>query len=807
MVESRKPDRMEELPAELKAPGGHDPSLEEFGSLKRELESLRVRLVKLSEASIGVTGSLEVDTVLQAVIDGARALTNARYGAILTLDHFGGIENFLTSGMSLDERQQMEKTPQGLGILGYLNEITGPLRLADIASHPRSAGFPENHPAMKSFLGAPMRCQGKHMGNIYLAEKEGGEEFTQEDEEILAMFASQGAASIANVHSYRMANLAKGDLEAMLNICPVAVMVFDPKTRDLLSFNPEAKRIVFDQHVAGRSLNDLLDAMTFRRPNGQDIPLEELPTERVIRRGETVRAEEIVVHLPDGRSIPTLCNATAVRGEDGEIVSVVATLQDMTPLENLEKQRGQFLGMLSQELRNPIASIKGSVATLLDPSTGLPPAETNQFLRIIDQQADHLRNLIGNLVDIGRIEAGTLSVDTETVEAAALIEEARRVFLRSGARSIVTVNIGQPLPAVLADRQRIIQALISLFSYTSTRSPDWSVIEVNASFDDLHVVVSVADEGKGVAPERLPHLFRRYPPAESGGREGTEFREGLSLTICKGIVEAHGGRIWAESDGAGRPTRFLITIPAAPTPGRRPSDEPGGTTDRARVVAFASEPTTLQSIRRSLSDAGYTPVVTSDPAEAVHLAETAEPALILMDSQMMRPNRFELIKRLSDAGKAPLVFLADRDDDEFLIRAIESGAEDYIARPFSPSELASRIKVLMRRRTAQSPTRTAELFLLGDLTIDYLERTATVAGQKVGLTPTEYRLLHELSMNAGTVLTYEHLLRRIWNIDYSSETQVVRTFVKNLRRKLGDKPNNPAYIITVPRTGYRMPRP
>ena len=130
-------------------------ALTEVDGLKREVASLQSRLAKLNEASLGIAGSLEIDTVLQAVIDASRLLTDARYGAILTFDESGEIESFITSGIGSEERERMTDAPQGLGILGYLNELEGPLRLAEIAGHPRSIGFPKNHPPMKSFLGIP----------------------------------------------------------------------------------------------------------------------------------------------------------------------------------------------------------------------------------------------------------------------------------------------------------------------------------------------------------------------------------------------------------------------------------------------------------------------------------------------------------------------------------------------------------------------------------------------------------------------------------------------------------------------------
>ena len=232
-------------------------------------------------------------------------------------------------------------------------------------------------------------------------------------------------------------------------------------------------------------------------------------------------------------------------------MSVVATVQDMTPLEELERLRAEFLGMVSHELRTPLTTIKGSAATVLGAPSAVDTAEMLQFFRIIDEQADHMRGLIGDLLDVTRIEAGTLSVAPEPTDLAALVDEAREAFLRGGARNSVEVDLAPDLPRIGADRQRLAQVLNNLFSNASKYSPDWSAIGVSASVQDTYVAISVSDEGRGVSAEGLPHLFRKFSRIDSDDLDRRIGGEGLGLAICKGIVEAHGGRIWAESEGPG----------------------------------------------------------------------------------------------------------------------------------------------------------------------------------------------------------------------------------------------------------------
>ena len=783
--------------------------------MRPETEALRDRLSRLSEASLRITETLDLDTILQGVIDGARSLTGARYGALLILDDAGRMQDLVTSGMTPEERRRLGALPKGLGLLGYLSEIEGPLRLAEIASHPSSVGFPEGHPPMKTFLGAPVRHRGERLGNIYLTEKEGGQEFTPEDEEILVMFASQAALTVSNARRYRDEQQVRADLEALVNTSPVGILIFDAKTGDLVSLNQETRRIVRGLHAPGHTLSELLSVMTFRRLDGRDISPEELPTARAIRTGETVRAEEIVIHLPDGQAITTVINATPVRSAEGEIVSVIATMQDMTPLEELERLRAEFLGMVSHELRMPLTAIKGSAASALSSTSPLNPAETYQFFRIIDEQADHMRSLINDLLDVTRIEAGALSITPETSSVASLVDQARAAFLGGGAANSVEVDLPPDLPPVAADRQRVVQVLTNLLSNASKYSPASSTITVTASRQDSHVAVSVADGGRGVSAEELPQLFRKFLRINGADGKTEVGGEGLGLAICKGIVEAHGGRIWAESDGLGLGTRFTFTIPVAGEDGTAAADGPDelaalpreAARQRTRILAVDDDPQMLWYVRHTLSEAGYTTIVTGDPEEVDRLVEVEKPHLILLDVALPGTSGFELMKRIPGITDAPVMFLSGRASDQDIAQGLEMGAADYIVKPFSPTELVARIKAALRKRAAPDGTEPRETYVLGDLTINYAERLVTVAGRSVHLSATEYKLLFELSVNAGRVLTHDHLLRRVWDQDYPEGSQLLRTYVTYLRGKLGDDAKSPTYIFTEPRVGYRMAKP
>ena len=780
--------------------------------LLHENELLRDRLSRLSEASIQITANLDLDTVLQGVVDGACSLTGARIGGITILDDAGQPPELITSGLTAEERQRFVDLPGGLEFFQYLSMLPEPLRLADFSGHTRAAGLPEIGPPLgpvKTFLGTPIRLRDEHVGNLYLAEKEGGGEFTGADEEILVMFASQAALVIANARRHREEQRARADLETLVDTSPVGVVAFDARTGRVVSLNQEAKRIVGDLRMPDRSPEQLLDVLTFRRADGREISLKEFPLAQALSTGETVRAEEIVIQVPDGRSVTTIINATPIRSQEGELESVVVTLQDMTPLEELERLRAEFLAMVGHELRTPLTSIRGSVVSLMDRSLELDPAEMHQFFRIIEEQSDNMRDLISDLLDVAYIETGLLTVAPEPAAVAVLLDRARSAFLSGGGENIIHIDLPLDLPQVLADRRRIVQVLGNLLSNASRYSPARSTIHVTVVRENVHVAICVADEGKGVPAERLPHLFRKFSRING---EAREFRgSGLGLAICKGIVEAHGGRIWAESDGADLGTRFTFTLPLVAEPvlaesaTRREHDRLRPNKEKpTRILAVDDDPHALRYVRNTLSQAGYTPVVTGDPAEVAALIEKNKPHLVLLDLVFPGTDGIELMERTPALADLPVIFLSAYGRDQTIAKALEMGAADYLVKPFSPTELVARIQAALRRREAPERIEPSKPYVLAELTIDYAQRLVTVAGRPVQLTATEYDLLAELSAHAGRVLTHNHLLQRVWRQITPGDARVIRTHLKRLRRKLGDDAENPTYIFTTPRVGYRM---
>ena len=742
-----------------------------------------------------ISASLDIDTVLKEIADNARALTGARYAMITVLDEAGQFD-YVASGLTADQVRELEEWPDGLQLFESLRNLPSPVRLANLREYVRSLGFSTELVPVDTFLGTSIGQQNAQTGAFFLGEKEGGQEFTEEDEEVLVLFAAQAATAIANARTYRAEQRVRADLEALVDISPVGVVVIDVRTARPVSINREAKRIVAGLLEAGQTAAELLQVVTFRLAGGQEIALTEFSLGELLNNAATLHAEEVVLSVRDGRSVKVLINAAPIKFEGDAVESLVVTMQDLAPLEELERQRAEFLGMVSHELRAPLSSVKGLAATALATPRVADPAEVRQFFRIIEQQADSMDGLIRDLLDAGRIDTGMLSVDPEPAEVAALVDQARNTFLSGGARHMLHLDLPEDLPAVMADERRIVQVLTNLLSNAARHSPESSPIRIAAVHERAEVVISVTDEGKGVAPELLPRLFRKH--AGVGGEGARGEGTGLGLAICKGLVEAHGGRIRAESPGPGQGTRLTFTLPvvdeaADPALARR---QPGDGRERTSILVVDDDPMTLRYVREALTAAGYAVSVTGDPQEVPQLIKTRKPQLVVLDLVLPGKDGIELLESIPELTDIPVIFLSAYGREETVVKALGAGAADYIVKPFSPTELTARVHAALRMRTRPDP------FVVADLAIDYDKRRVTVGGQQVPLTLTEYELLRVLSVNAGRVMTYESLLRQIWGD--RKDTEPVRTYVRKLRSKLGDAPTSPKYIFNERGVGYRM---
>ncbi len=222
------------------------------------------------------------------------------------------------------------------------------------------------------------------------------------------------------------------------------------------------------------------------------------------------------------------------------------------------------------------------------------------------------------------------------------------------------------------------------------------------------------------------------------------------------------------------------------------------------ILAVDDDLQTLRNVLDVLADEGYRPCGTANPHDIPELLVKHRPALVLLDLVLPGTDGVEVMTDVIADPDLPVIFLSAYAHEEAIARALDAGAADYVVKPFAPVELSARIRAALRRREARVQAHSEEPFVLGDLRIDYDRREVTLAGRPVHLTRLEYRLMRELSANAGRLVTNEDLLRRVWDTLDAGDTRRLRTTVKKIRRKLGDDVDNPTYVFNQPGEGYRL---
>jgi DNA-binding response OmpR family regulator len=222
------------------------------------------------------------------------------------------------------------------------------------------------------------------------------------------------------------------------------------------------------------------------------------------------------------------------------------------------------------------------------------------------------------------------------------------------------------------------------------------------------------------------------------------------------------------------------------------------------VLVVDDEARIIDLIRMNLELEGFRVLEAANGYEALERLKEDLPDLIILDVMMPEMDGFETLKRIREVSTVPVMMLTVRQEEGDRIRGLDLGADDYLTKPFSPRELLSRTKALLRRAFMPSPARKTQIVVDDELTIDFSKHEVWVRGEKVDLRPTEYRLLYHLVNNAGRLLTHETLLSKVWGHEYRDEAHYLRLYITYLRQKIERDPAHPRYILTERGLGYRF---
>lgn len=228
------------------------------------------------------------------------------------------------------------------------------------------------------------------------------------------------------------------------------------------------------------------------------------------------------------------------------------------------------------------------------------------------------------------------------------------------------------------------------------------------------------------------------------------------------------------------------------------------TSDKKLVLVVDDEPRMTKFVRMNLELEGYRVAEAANGLEALDKVKNDLPDLVILDVNMPELDGFETLRLIRQTTTVPIIMLTVKADEDDRIHGLELGADDYVTKPFSPRELASRVKAVLRRTAMAAPEERTEIAIDEDLSIDFKRREVIARGKHIKLRPTEYRLLYHLVSNAGYVMTHDMLLAKVWGHEYRDESQYVRLYINYLRQKIEPDPSHPKYILTEHGVGYRF---
>jgi PAS domain S-box-containing protein len=427
------------------------------------------------------------------------------------------------------------------------------------------------------------------------------------------------------------------------------------------------------------------------RPDGSTYPWAECPLAVALRTGETVISDREEYRAKDGRFLPIELTASPLI-EDGRIQGAVVAFRDITKRREVDRMKDEFVSVVSHELRTPLTSIRGSLGLVSSGALGELSPKAARMIAVAAESTDRLTRLINDILDIERIESGSMPMERTVTDVRGLVATAVQELQPVAAAAEVHLVTHAEEAYVEADSDRITQTVTNLVSNAVKFSKPGDVVVVRASVEARDVVVSVADQGRGIPHDKIEVIFERFQQVDSSDarqKGGT----GLGLAICKGIIEKHGGRIWAESTiGVGSVFRFTL-----PVVRRARASE--GVADAPAVLVCDDDLELLGVVSAQLSNAGFRTIACTEASDAFRIAVEERPAAVVLDLNMPAPDGRDAFRNL-------LLHPATRDVPVVVLSVVLPDDEPYIAeratgwvnKPVDAATLVRVVSAAVRRR-------------------------------------------------------------------------------------------------------------
>lgn len=532
-------------------------------------------LAALTSIAALVNCTQELDEILHGALQTTLNVVGEESGEIFILDSEADeLVLRIHQGVSSDFVRDESRIGAGECLCGRAVRTRRLLVTADLAkeeARTRTACLREGFHAC---VRLPLLARGEMLGLLAIQSRH-RRQFSPEDQELLMAIGHQIGIAIANAQLIEDAERRQATLHSVMNSLVDGLILVDGSKRmgrqgRITYMNPCAEEILdLPAYVLlGRTI-EAMEREIAARVEQPELMMAQL--QAAVAAVEDTPAIEIPLVEPTARTLQA--RFFPIHDAEGGYLGMGMLVRDITLEKELEQIKSRLLSTVSHELRTPLASIKGFATTLLRQDVEWDEESRREFLSIIDEESDRLSELIGNLLDMSRIEAGELPVEPEPTNLRPMIEDTAAAFKMMAGEHRLEVDLPPDLPLVMADPRRTRQVLRNLVENAVKYSPDGAEILISARPGPGELQVSVADKGIGIDAEHREHIFDRFYQVD-GASTRKVGGSGLGLSISKAIVEAHGGAIWVDSQ-PGEGSTFHFTLPLAPA-GMPRARQPGG---------------------------------------------------------------------------------------------------------------------------------------------------------------------------------------------------------------------------------------
>ncbi|MGE5222463.1 MAG: ATP-binding protein [Omnitrophica WOR_2 bacterium] len=405
-----------------------------------------------------------------------------------------------------------------------------------------------------SGVGLPLIARQKVIGVIFVFRSYPGV-FSANDRALLQSFADQAAIAVYNAQLYSQVSHEKQRLDALLDSAPDGILILAPD-HTIERCNPAFARMLdlpVDQ-IRGSKHEKVISWV--QPPNGHTLEQAEAdgwpltPHATLYVEGDLKRS--------NGTSLAIGITYASLMSTEGTLVNIIATVRDITHFREAEEIKSTFISVISHELKTPVALIKGYVSTLRREDAIWDREIVKDSLAVIEEEADRLTELIENLLDASRLQAGALKMNLADVSLDILSSRIAERFRTQTSQHEILVDFPPNFPVILGDENRLSQVLSNLISNAIKYSPEGGKIEVTGQTRPQQVIVCVSDQGPGIASQDIPHIFDRFYRSSQVSR--TTKGAGLGLYLSRAVIEAHGGHIWVDPK-PGEGARICFSIP------------------------------------------------------------------------------------------------------------------------------------------------------------------------------------------------------------------------------------------------------